>query len=60
MRFLLWITGGRPMRRHSFMFTDVVSGRPVHAYEDRFGRWWLADDGPWSSFRVPMLGRPWS
>lgn len=37
-----------------FNFTDVVSGKSVHNYTDRFGRHWMADSGPWSLFRVSI------
>lgn len=45
------LTGGRPMKFMDFRFTDVVNSKPVHLYEDRNGRTWLAH-GPWSWFRV--------
>lgn len=46
------LTGGRPMKREGFAFTDIVSGLPVHRYRDAFGNLWLADNGSWSLFRV--------
>lgn len=46
------ISGGRPMIDEGYNFTDVVSGKPVRNYTDRFGRKWMADSGPWSLFRV--------
>lgn len=49
---ILRITGGRPMIFVGVAFTDIVSGRPVNHYIDRFGREWLADSGNWSLFRV--------
>lgn len=45
------LTGGRPMKFVNFRFTDVVNGKPVHLYEDKFGRTYLAH-GAWSWFRV--------
>lgn len=36
-------------------FVDIVSGKPVRYYEDKLGRWWLADNGPWSIFRVEAI-----
>lgn len=51
MRFYNFLTGGRPMRRREWLFTDVVSGNRVYRYEDRLGRSWMAE-GPWSWFRV--------
>jgi hypothetical protein len=47
------VTGGRPMRRLNRSFTDRVSGKRVEYFEDKFGRKWMADGGPWSLFRVP-------
>ena len=51
-RFVLLLTGGRPMTDCGFAFHDLVSGKAVRYYEDGFGRRWLADNGPWSGFRV--------
>lgn len=45
------LTGGRPMQHLDFLFTDVVSGKPVHHWRDTFGREWMAN-GRWSGFRV--------
>lgn len=56
-RMIRWLTGGRPMRRICFCFTDIVSGKPVYMWEDGYGRPWLAER-PWSLFRVaPTYGR---
>lgn len=44
-------TGGRPMKRVSAAFVDVVSGEMVYHYQDAFGRHWFAT-GPWATFRV--------
>jgi hypothetical protein len=52
--FLMWLTGGRPMKPIEKRFTDVVTGRDVWLYEDAFGRRWLAFE-PWSWFRIPPL-----
>ncbi len=58
IRILDKLLGGRPMtcvdeRR----FVDVVSGRIVGLYRDKFGRKWLADRGAWSLFRVKSKER---
>ena len=45
------LTGGRPMQRQDYRFTDVVSGKPVFHFRDFFGRLWLAEH-PWALFRV--------
>ncbi len=51
-----FLTGGRPMKRICFMFTDVVSGKPVYRFEDAYGRPWMANHR-WALFRVtPMYG----
>lgn len=57
-RLFFWLTGGRPMRRVGFAFTDVVSGDAVYVMEDTYGRLWLAE-GPWGSVRVETRGRHW-
>lgn len=46
------LTGGRPMRRIGYAFTDVVSGAAVYYWRDRLGRVWVAE-GALSLFRVP-------
>lgn len=46
------LTGGRPMRRIGYAFTDVVSGAAVYYWRDRLGRVWMAE-GAFSMFRVP-------
>lgn len=51
---LRWLTGGRPMTKVCFMFTDVVSGEPVYRFEDTYGRAWMATHR-WSFFRVTPL-----
>jgi hypothetical protein len=48
---LALLTGGRPMKRLGCAFIDKVSGREVFEFEDRCGRYWLAEK-PWSWFRV--------
>lgn len=40
------------MRHVTDLFVDSVSGKQVSLYKDSFGRAWLADNGPWSMFRV--------
>lgn len=47
------LTGGRPMKRLGHAFVDKVSGRDVFEFEDRLGRYWLAE-GAWSFFRVKI------
>lgn len=44
------ITGGRPMKLIGFAFINVVDGRAVNYYIDKFDRIWMAN-GPWSRFR---------
>ena len=51
-RILYTVTGGRPMIDRGKAFTDSVSKKSVRYYEDRFGREWMADSGPWSCFRT--------
>ena len=50
-RWLARLTGGRPMHRNEYAFTDTVSGESVWRWTDRLGRRWLAA-GAWSLFRV--------
>lgn len=45
------ITGGRPMRKGDCLFLDIVSGKPVYSFQDKFGRYWMAEN-PYSLFRV--------
>lgn len=56
------LTGGRPMKHLGFAFTDVISGKPVSYWRDKFGREWMAV-GAWSLFRVRRLhsgsSTPW-
>jgi len=48
---LKYLTGGRPMKLiERNYFLDIVSGRYVHLYEDRFKRTWMAEHS-WSLFR---------
>lgn len=51
MRLLWWITGGRPMKRLEYRFTDQVTCKPVYRWADKFGRVWLATMDDWF-FRV--------
>lgn len=52
MRKLIgYLTGGRPMYRVEYLFTDIVSGEGVILYQDTFGRRWMANHC-WSLFRV--------
>lgn len=44
------ITGGRPMKRLDYAFTDFVSGERVFKFEDTNGRLFLACHA-WSIFR---------
>jgi hypothetical protein len=52
MNLISMLTGGRPMKAiDDNLFTDVVSGRRVGLFIDRFGRKWLAEHR-WAIFRV--------
>ena len=56
MSALRWILGGRPMHEITdepsyAPFTDVVVGRRVRYWRDRYGRIWMAFSR-WSQFRV--------
>lgn len=57
MKLLYFITGGRPMKFVEYCLWDGVAGKPVHLYEDKFGRRWMAF-GRWSWFRVPEVRKP--
>lgn len=57
VRYIHRLTGGRPMRRDGFAFTDRVSGESVCYWTDRLGRRWLAT-GAWSWFRVSSPSAP--
>lgn len=37
----------------SFYFTDVVSGKSVNIYKDRFGKKWMSD-GKWGLTRIEI------
>ena len=52
-RVLTHMTGGRPMVRGEYRFSDLWSN-PVYYYQDKFGRKWLATSA-WAWFRVPVL-----
>jgi hypothetical protein len=54
VKLLTKLTGGRPMRRLGYAFTDKVSGESVDFYRDLLGRDWMAT-GAWSLFRVRRL-----
>ena len=45
------LTGGRPMTKLQFEFTDVICGEPVYSFVDKLDRKWLATN-KWSLFRV--------
>lgn len=51
MRFLWWLTKGRPMRLGEAMFHDLVNDQPIYLCTDKFGRFWLAKH-PWALFRM--------
>ena len=55
-RWLARLTGGRPMIRNEYAFTDTVSGEGVWRWTDRLGRRWLAT-GAWSLFRLETSGQ---
>lgn len=46
-----WLTGGRPMTRVCYCFTDYICDRPVYLWRDRYDRPWLAHSA-WAQFRV--------
>ena len=52
-RLRAYVTGGRPMKRVEYRFTDMITGHPVYYYEDTFGRIWMATSA-WALFRVPQ------
>lgn len=52
-RLLAHMTGGRPMARGEYRFTDPWGG-PVYYYQDKFGRVWMATSA-WAWLRVPAL-----
>lgn len=52
LKFLIWLTDGRPMRYEGFAFVDKVSGATVEYRRDKKGRLWLTDGGSWGLFRV--------
>lgn len=55
-QLMRWVSqhllGGRPMKRISYAFADIVSGEAVYYFEDTLGRRWMANNN-WSLFRVP-------
>jgi hypothetical protein len=51
-KFLWYLTGGRPMKRLSYEFTDQITGEPVYYWRDKLGRKWMATVSDWF-FRVP-------
>lgn len=52
-RLFYWMTGGRPMKRGSYRFTDHITGRCVYYFTDAYGRKWMATS-PWDTFRVEV------
>lgn len=50
-KLIALLTGGRPMVRGEYRFTDILTGKPVYYFTDYFGRVWLATH-KWASFRV--------
>ena len=54
MRWLWWLTGGRPMRYVRPAFWDSVGKVQVNVYVDRMGRKWLAVH-LWALFRVDQV-----
>lgn len=55
MKFLMWLTGGRPMNLiDPCVFVDFVTGKSVKRYEDRLGRMWLSDGGRWATYRMEV------
>jgi hypothetical protein len=53
MKLFYMLTGGRPMKRIRHAFTDIVVGKPVYEFKDRFGRRFLAYNC-WAWFRVSL------
>jgi len=51
-RLFYKLTGGRPMAFQHHYFEDEVSRKVVSVYKDKLGNQYLADNGPWSWFRV--------
>lgn len=47
------LTGGRPMKKTGYAFTDKVTGKSVFYWKDDIGLNWLAEHA-WSSFRVEI------
>lgn len=54
MRFLMWLTGGRPMKQGEYRFDSMLYGESVYYFTDYYGRKWLATH-KWSLFRVAAL-----
>lgn len=51
---IYFLTGGRPMMKlNRIGFMDVVNGRMVNYYIDKWGRKWMAQS-EWSFFRVRL------
>lgn len=55
MKWLLQLTGGRPMRKEGLAFVDQVTGESVYYFRDLLGRKWLST-GAWSMFRIQTQG----
>jgi hypothetical protein len=53
---LSMLIGGRPMRRVSLAFRDVVTGKYIYYWDDALGRKWLADNR-WGWFRIPAFSK---
>jgi hypothetical protein len=54
MRFLMWLTGGRPMKQGKYLFGSILDGKSVYYFTDYYGRKWMAKH-KWSLFRVATL-----
>jgi hypothetical protein len=52
LKFLHWITGGRPMRRIGHAYTERCTGKPVSYFVDAYGDVWMAKHR-WSIGRTP-------
>jgi len=51
MKFLMRLTGGRPMKMQYHAFVDKVRNKDIYVFKDVFGRYFLAENSM-SSFRV--------
>lgn len=50
-KFKILLTGGRPMIKLGYAFTDFLSGEKYYDFIDQKGRLWVAN-GKWSLTRM--------